>query len=111
MLNSGDRVLARWPVEVDWWYPGVVVGAEGPLVVVQFDDGDRAALDASLARPLDGVGVGRRVYGRFRGGTYYFPGAIAARTGAAIHIVYDDGDTEWTSVGMVRVHRDDVPAL
>ena len=111
MVDIGDRVLARWPVEVDWWYPGVVVGTDGPLVLVQFDDGDRSALEDSLTCPLDAVGAGRRVFGRFKGGTYYYPGTIDIRTGAAIHILYDDGDTEWTSVGMVRVHRDDVPVL
>lgn len=109
MSQLGDRVLAQWPVEVEWWYPGVVVAADGSRLVVQFDDGDRSPLAASQVMPM-AVASGTRVFGRYQGGRYYYPGAVTSRTGDAIHIAYDDGDQEWTSVGMVRVHADDLPA-
>jgi hypothetical protein len=104
-----DRVLAEWPEEVDWWYPGIISAADGVRLQIQFDDGDRATLLASQVRPLI-VGEGSRVFGRFKGGAYYYPGAATARNGEAIHIAYDDGDEEWTTISMIRIHRQDLPA-
>lgn len=98
-------MLAEWPVEVDWWYPGVVVAQERGQVLVQFDDGDRAAVGNDAVQPLGTIGVGQHVHGRFQGGRSYYPGRITARSGDAIHIVYEDGDQEWTSIALVRVAR------
>jgi hypothetical protein len=103
----GDRVLARWPAETEWWYPGIVCIAEPSRLTVQFDDGDRAELAPWEVLPLS-LSVGSRVYGRWQGGAYYYPGQITRQRGEAIHISYDDGDEEWTAVSMVRVHRDDL---
>jgi hypothetical protein len=108
MLRLGDRVLAMWPVEVEWWYPGVVCLVAGNEVEVQFDDGDRSAMTTADVMPL-AVGVGWRVFGRWRGDRFYYPGRITEQRGEAIHIDYDDGDSEWTTVSMVRVHQGDLP--
>lgn len=108
MPAVGDRVLAQWPTEVEWWYPGVVVAAQPGRVFVQFDDGDRSAVADDRTATLGRVAAGLRVQGRFQGGRGFFPGHVTARTGDAIHIAYDDGDEEWTSVAMVRVHESDL---
>jgi hypothetical protein len=107
MANIGDRVLAKWPSETEWWYPGVVVGIEIEGIEVQYDDGDRASLAEDELMPL-AIGVGSRVYGRWQGGGTYYPGMVTAATGAAIHIEFDDGDKETTSVSMVRVNESDL---
>lgn len=104
MPDVGDRVLARWPAEIDWWYPGVVCERADDRLLVQFDDGDRAWVTPHEALPLD-LDDGARVYGRWQGGGQYHPGLVTSRVGDALHIRYDDGDEEWTSVSMVRVHR------
>ena len=106
MPNVGDRVLAQWPVEKVWWYPGTIVGMSGGQVVVQFDDGDRSAVGLNEVRDL-AVRVGTRVYGRWEGGGTYYPGKVSEVVGQAIHINYDDGDQEWTAICMVRIHQDD----
>jgi hypothetical protein len=106
MPNVGDRVLAQWPVEKVWWYPGTIIGMSGGQVVVQFDDGDRSPVGLNEVRDL-AVRVGTRVYGRWEGGSTYYPGKVSEAVGQAIHIHYDDGDQEWTAVGMVRIHQDD----
>ena len=108
MLRVGDRVLAAWPAEEEWWYPGVICGMAGFEVDVQYDDGDRATLSQSDVRPL-ALGIGSRVWGRWQAEACYYPGTITRQLGAAIHIDYDDGDAEWTTIGMVRVHIEDVP--
>ena len=67
---------------------------------VQFDDGDRATLTAAQVRPL-AVNSGNRVHCRWKGGNIYFPGAVVRSEGAAIHVDYDDGDKEITSISMM----------
>lgn len=109
MPKAGDRVLAKWPAEDDWWYPAVICWAEGSRIEVQFDDGDRASLDSWQVRPLM-IGEGSRVFGRWHGGPYYYPGTVSIQRGDAIHIEYEDGDREWTVVSLVRIHRADLPA-
>jgi hypothetical protein len=102
MWSIGDRVLARWPVEVSWYYPGTVCGAQEDGYVVQFDDGDRALVVGEEMRYLD-IEVGEQVFGRWQAGRLYFPGTVTDQRGWALHIQYDDGDAEWTSVCMIRV--------
>ncbi len=106
MLRVGDRVLAQWPAEMEWWYPGVIVAVDGQNIQVQYDDGDRADLRMDQAQPLE-VRIGTRVFGRWQGGTAYYPGVVSDINGSAIHINYDDGDREWSTVGMVRINRRD----
>ena len=110
MPKKGDRVLAQWPVEMEWWYPGVVTQVDGAKLVVQYDDGDRSELTARQMVPLV-LAPGTRVQGRWQGGTGFYPGKVIAMEGQAIHISYDDGDQEWTSASMIRIHQSDVPAL
>lgn len=108
MALVGDRVLARWPAETDWWYPGVVCLAEPAKLEVQFDDGDRAELAPWEVTALQ-VRIGSRVFGRWQGGKFYYPGQVTEQRGEAIHIVYDDGDQEWSTVSLIRVHQQDLP--
>ena len=110
MFNVGSRVLAMWPVEVEWWYPGVVCGIAETEFEIQFDDGDRTVVGRGELLPLT-IGVGNRVWGRYQGGPYYFPGEVSAQRGEAIHIEYDDGDQEWTTISMVRIHEEDLPGV
>lgn len=110
IARVGDRVLAKWTAEMDWWYPGVVCVAEGWTLEIQFDDGDRASVSAQDVLPLV-ITERSRVFGRWQGGGYYYPGVVTARLGDAIFIQYEDGDQEWTSISMVRIHRDDLPSL
>ena len=106
MASRGDRVLAWWPGEREWWYAGVVceVGAE---IEVQYDDCNRASLTPEQVRPL-AIGVGSRVYVRWRGDVIYYPGRISEVVGSAFHVAYDDGDTEWASLSAMRVHEKDL---
>jgi hypothetical protein len=58
-------------------------------------------------KPLN-VGSGSRVFCRWKGGPQYYPGRVASATGDAIHVQFDDGDKEDTTVRMARVHQDDL---
>ena len=107
MASIGDRVLAKWPVEKEWWYPGVVVGTGLVGVDVQYDDGDRASVGEQEYKPLV-LEVGSRVFARWKGGGEYYPGKVAMVAGSALHVDYDDGDRETTSLSMIRVNQADL---
>jgi hypothetical protein len=108
MPNRGDRVLARWTPEKGLWYPGVVCEGRNGQVEVQFDDGDRAWLEPSAIRAFQ-IGAGQRVESRWQGGDAYYPGAVTQIEGNALHIVFDDGDQEWTSIRVLRIREEDLP--
>jgi len=99
-------VLAWWPAEQDWFYPGVVCDIVGDQADVQFDDGGRDDVPVRELYPLL-MTEGWRVYGNWRAGGQYYPGRISKIVGHALHIDYDDGDTEVTSISLLRIHRDD----
>lgn len=102
--SVGQRVLARWHPEV-YSYPGTIAALFGERYQVNFDDGDRALVTGDDLAPLD-VTVGSRVFGRWRGGNLYYPGVVVQQSGENIYIQYDDGDEEWSLIGLVRVERE-----
>lgn len=106
-MQRGDRVLAWWSAEVEWWYAGTIVNVAGGTIEVQFDDTARDDLGPDQVRSLT-LSVGDRVFVRWRGGEIYYPGRIAEVQGAAAFVQYDDGDTEWVSPAALRVHRNDL---
>lgn len=107
MFNLGDRVLAQWPAEKVWWYPGTVVSLGDASAEIQFDDGDRSEVELSQIREL-AVQVGTRVYCRWQAGQTYYPGKVSEVIGHAMRLNYDDGDQEWTAVSMIRINQNDL---
>lgn len=95
----GQRVLGQWGDGL--WYPGTIAGRNGDFAHVSFDDGDRADLPRSRIRPID-WGVGTRLQCNWKSGGRYYPGTITRSNGLAVHISYDDGDQEDTSIGKCR---------
>jgi hypothetical protein len=102
-FKAGDRVLARWGPE-KFWYAGTVREVKGTRYVIGFDDGDKQETPGEEVI-ADDIKVGDKVQGNFKRAGKYFPGKITTRTGDQIHIKYDDGDEEDTTIGMVRVER------
>jgi hypothetical protein len=96
-------VLAQWYDR--YWYPGVILSIEGKRVHIAFDDGDQAVVTPIEVKEL-AIGVGDRVYCRWKGGPYYYPGEVTRQEGETIFVEYDDGDQEWTTVRMVRLQDD-----
>ncbi len=101
--HRGQRVLAQWEPD-GYYYPGTITAHDEHSYLVIYDDGDKATVTADQLAPLD-IKVGSRVFGRWQGDTLYYAGEVDQQEGAAIHIAYDDGDKEWTTVRMVRVRR------
>jgi DUF971 family protein len=100
-FEEGDRVLACDCDECI--YPAEIVSIEDEeRIVVQYLDGPERMLTPELIRKFE-IKPGMKVEGRWAGGPHYFPGAITKLDGERIHIKYDDGDEEWTSVRLFRI--------
>ena len=112
MWNLGDRVLALWPGDMKWWYPGVVVGVEGSRFELQFDDGDRSMVSASEIAKLE-FPTGAKIHSRISSELAYVPAAVLKQQGSALLLRISkeimanaSKDIEiWTSVAMVRIDR------
>ena len=50
--------------------------------------------------------MGEEVLCRWKGGPDFYPGKITSLEGEKIHIHYDDGDEETTTVRLLRLRRD-----
>ena len=97
--QSGDRVLGQW--SDGYWYPAVVSGISGGNFNISFDDGDTAVLPASKIRKINwGEGTKVQCNWKHRGG--YYSGTITRMNGEAIHISYDDGDQEDSTISICR---------
>lgn len=101
--SVGQRVLAQWSPE-KFFYPGVIRAEKAGKYLLEFDDGDQAWVTSRQIAVLD-VGVGSRVFARWKGGPAYYPGKVTRQEREKILVRYDDGDEEWTTVSMVRVER------
>ena len=102
-LDVGERVFAQWSGD-SFFYPGIIIGIEDTGVSVRFDDGIQESVANSQVAPVD-VGVGSRVSARYGGLDAYYPGEIDGRQGETVHIKYDDGDEELTTISMIRLEQ------
>ncbi len=100
-FDIGDRVMADWSGDT-YYYPGTVILIEENRYFVIFDDFDREWLDTDLLRPED-IDAGSRVECRWEGDFVYYPGAVRKRVKDAIHVLYDDGDEEFTTIAHIRM--------
>lgn len=89
-------------------YAAVVTEAlPGGEVRVVFADGDTRTVSASSVKP-DVLAVGMRVGARLRSWPRFVSGRVLRRIGHAVFVEFDDGDRQWTSIGLVRIPADAV---
>lgn len=101
--SAGQRFLVHWSGD-QYSYPATIVEVRGERYSVRFDDGDQEWTTRDRIFP-DDLRAGSRVFANWQGRGVYYPGQITRRNGNAIHISYDDGDQEDTTIGAVRVIR------
>lgn len=99
VARQGRRILGQW--SDGRWYPATVTGQNGNQFSVAFDDGDKADLPAARIRAIDWA-VGTRVQCNWKSGGRYYAGTITTNSGLAVHISYDDGDQEDTTISKCR---------
>lgn len=100
--EKGDRVLALW--EDAFWYPGTVQSVDGNVVLIYFDDGDKATVDSERVNKLD-WGAGDKVECRWPTNGINYPGTFVKVEGEKVRIVYDDGDKADLTVSWCRQSR------
>jgi hypothetical protein len=100
-FEEGDRVLA---FDNDLCiYPADIVQIEDDQrIIVQYLDGPERMLTPELIKRFD-VRAGMKIECRFSGGQHFFPGTLDKIDGERIHVKYDDGDDEWTSIRLFRL--------
>lgn len=96
---AGDRVLGRWGD--GFWYPASVVSVTGNKIEVDYDDGDNAIVTPSQIKAIS-WNSGTKLQCNYQNAGKYYPGAISTKTGDDVHIKYDDGDEEDTTIGHCR---------
>lgn len=105
-LEEGDRVEGRWKAGSQF-FSGTVLRREGPVVQVQYDDGDeevtlvnllRLQRDEWLPEPttLVDLGAGDRILARWFDG-YWYPGVILNAQDKRVHVLFDDNDQTHTT--------------
>jgi predicted lipoprotein with Yx(FWY)xxD motif len=109
LIAAGTTGMANWQ-QRGHFYPVVVTGsAPDGRVSVVYADGDMEWVQPGVIRP-DVIGVGTRLEARVRTWPRFFPGRVTQRIGHAVFVEFDDGDRQWTSIGLVRVGAADFPA-
>jgi len=98
----GQRVLGQCVAE-GMLFPGTIFDYDKSRYHVHFDNGQKAWLKTEKITELD-LKIGSQVFARRQGGEVFFAGTIVGQNGERIHIRYQDGDKEWTRIGMVAVH-------
>jgi hypothetical protein len=98
---EGDRVLAPWGRAS--LFPGTVAKVAPAEIYVHFDDGDRGWAAKDQVHPLQIITAGSRIFCRWKGGRNFYPGTIVQMSGERIFVRYDDGDSEWSVLGLVAV--------
>ncbi len=101
--RAGETPLVNWSRD-EYWYPATVKKAEAARYYVVFDDGDEEWTTAERMTVED-LREGDRVFGNWQKRGLYYPGRIFQRRGLDIHIKYDDGDEENTTLSVIRVLR------
>jgi hypothetical protein len=99
-FDEGDRV---WAQDMDGFvYPADVLSMDHDKIVVSFLDGPERMLTPELLRAFE-LRTGTAVQCRWKAGPAYFPGKITQTEGDRVHLAYDDGDQEWTTIRLVRL--------
>jgi TolB-like protein len=99
--KAGDRCLSKWSGDA-YWYPARIAETGDGMYFVVYDDGDREWRFEKYLQP-EKIGSGDVVFGNWLGKGRYYRGRVTERKGDNIHVSYDDGDQEWTTVGRVRL--------
>lgn len=101
--EKGDRVLVLW--EDAFWYPGTVQSVDGNVVLVYFDDGDKATADSERVNKLD-WDAGDLVECRWPYNNKMYKGRFVKRDGEKVRVVFDDGDKADLTMSVCRQSRE-----
>lgn len=100
-FNTGDRVTANNRGK-GYWFVGLVSAVEpSGNVAIAYLDGEKEVVSPGNVRAFD-WNVGTVVACNWKRSGKWFRGKIASLSGDAVHISYDDGDQEDTTLAFCR---------
>ena len=99
--KQGERCFARSKAD-GCYYAAAIQQEVAPEFQVKFDTGEEAWVDATDLASAE-LPVGTRVQARWKSGSVYFHGKVMQKTADGVHVHYDDGDQEWTTLNMLRI--------
>lgn len=91
MWKSNKRIFAK-PSNESMWYPGTIRHVEPGRCYVILDNHQDGWFDVDQLRPFDTWNFGDRVFARWGGDLFWYPGTIFAEENAGYLIVFDDQD-------------------
>ncbi len=99
------RVLAPW--EPDFLYSGTILRiekdeAKGDRALIAFDDNDEGWVYVDSLEPIV-LKKNTRVYSRKNMGPQHLPAKIGDVDGETVFVEFDNGFSEWTRVGSLRI--------
>ena len=99
------RVLAPW--EPDFRYSGTILKIEkdearGDQALIAFDDGDEGWVFLESLEPIV-LKRQARVFSRRNMGPQHLPARIIDIEGESVYVEFEDGSSEWTRVGALRI--------
>ena len=107
-FKVGRRIYGRWSPD-GFWYPGTIKSVKGGKYYIHFDDNDQAWLEEGEVTTYQPV-VGDRIEGNWLAKGLFYKGKVTSRRGEKVHILYDDGDEEDTTISYLRVAYDGTSA-
>jgi hypothetical protein len=101
LKQVGSRVMARWKAD-GYSYPASIIKTKDDLYQVEYDDGTKEWLEGPEILTYT-ITPGDRVEANWLNRGLYYRGTVTARKGKNVHINYDDGDEEDTTVDKLRL--------
>src|SRR5207245_2751714 len=101
LRKAGMRVMAYWQAD-GHWYPAEIKEIKDGSCKVLWDDGISKWLEPNQVSRYT-IKTGDKVQGNWKNGGLYYRGKVTSKKDKEIHIVYDDGDEEDTTIDMVRM--------
>ena len=109
-FKVGDSVECNWK-NGGKNYPGRVAAIDDGKLFIHYNDGDKEHTTAAMCQPgADAIGKGSAVECLWKGGTKWYSGVVAEKTGKNIFIHYNDGDKEHTTLDKCRAKGGAAPA-
>ena len=99
--GNGLRWFARWDAD-GYSYPCAVAKIKDGQYFIRYTDGTEEWTPAYYVGKCN-IRVGDTVFGNWLNRGLYYQGMVTSRDGDRIHILYDDGDEEDTTIGALRM--------
>jgi len=101
----GNRAFAYWEAD-QYYYPATITQVEGDDIYIRYDTGEEEWTNSDYLAEMK-VAVGDEVESKWSQDGEYYTAQVTAINGEQVHVVYEDGNEEWTSINNLRTWYDE----